>query len=52
MTLPRLPAIAEVAWSRHRDWDDFKRRLAAHGPRWEAEGLNFHRSPQVPWAAT
>jgi hexosaminidase len=52
MTLPRLPAIAEVAWSAHRDWEDFKLRLAAHGPQWEALGLNFHRSPQVPWTAT
>ena len=52
MTLPRLPAIAEVAWSARRDWEDFKLRLAAHGPQWEALGLNFHRSPQVPWTAT
>ncbi|WP_051323833.1 beta-N-acetylhexosaminidase [Candidatus Solirubrobacter pratensis] len=52
MTLPRLPAVAEVAWSARRDWEDFKLRLAAHGPQWEALGLNFHRSPQVPWTAS
>jgi hexosaminidase len=52
MTLPRLAAIAEVAWSPRRDWEDFKLRLAAHGPQWEALGLNFHRSPEVPWTAT
>jgi hexosaminidase len=52
MTLPRLPAVAEVGWSQRRDWEDFRLRLAAHGPRWEALGLNFHRSPQVPWTAT
>ena len=23
--------------------------LAAHGPRWSALGINFYRSPQVPW---
>jgi hexosaminidase len=49
MTLPRLPAVAEVAWSERRDWDGFRTRLAAHGPRWEAQGLRYHRSPQVPW---
>jgi hexosaminidase len=52
MTLPRLPAVAEVGWSERRDWEDFKLRLAAHGRQWEALGLNFHRSPQVPWTAT
>jgi hypothetical protein len=24
-------------------------RLAAQGPRWEAQDVGFHRSPQVPW---
>jgi hexosaminidase len=52
MSLPRLPAVAEVAWSRERDFDDFARRVAAHGERWEAEGLRFHRSPEVPWVKT
>jgi hexosaminidase len=51
MTFPRLPAVAEVAWSSvaARRWDDFRRRLAAHGPRWAAMGVRYHRSPQVPW---
>jgi hexosaminidase len=51
MTFPRLPAIAEVAWSprERRDWESFRRRLAAHGPRWNAEGVAFHRSPQIDW---
>jgi hexosaminidase len=51
MTFPRLPAIAEIAWSprRQRDWDSFRRRLAAYGPRWSAQGIRFHRSPQVNW---
>ena len=44
MTLPRLPAVAEVAWSRARDFDDFARRLEGHYARWEAEGLSFHRT--------
>jgi hexosaminidase len=53
MAFPRLPAVAEVAWSPEsgRDWDGFRRRLAAQGPRWEALGLGWYRSPQVPWPA-
>jgi hexosaminidase len=51
MTFPRLPAIAEVAWSPRaaRDWSSFRRRLAAFGPRWAAQGIAFHRSPVVDW---
>jgi hexosaminidase len=51
MALPRLPGIAEVGWSpaSSRRWDDYRRRLAAHGPRWSAMGIAYHRSPQVPW---
>ncbi|MET0423141.1 MAG: beta-N-acetylhexosaminidase [Actinoplanes sp.] len=48
---PRLVAIAEIAWSPRaaRDWSSFRDRLAAHGPRWTAEGVNFHRSPEIDW---
>ena len=51
MAFPRLPAAAEIGWSpaASRQWEDFSRRLAAHGPRWSALGINFYRSPQVPW---
>ncbi len=51
MAFPRLPAIAEIAWSpvKSRQWEDFRSRLAQHGPRWSAMGINFHRSPQVVW---
>jgi hexosaminidase len=51
MTFPRLPAIAEIGWSPRpaRDWGSFRRRLAAHGPRWTAQGIAFHRSPQIDW---
>jgi Glycosyl hydrolases family 43 len=31
------------------DWADFRVRLADQGPRWEVMGINFYRSPQVPW---
>jgi hexosaminidase len=51
MAFPRLPGIAEIGWSRpsRRDWAGYRLRLAAQGPRWEAESVNFYRSPQVPW---
>ncbi|MEU8659255.1 beta-N-acetylhexosaminidase [Actinoplanes philippinensis] len=51
LTLPRLPAVAEVAWSPRdgRDWQSFRERLAAFGPRWTAGGINFHRSPEIDW---
>jgi hexosaminidase len=51
MTYPRLSAIAEVAWSpeKRRTWKDFRLRLAAQAPRWEAMAVAFHRSPQIPW---
>jgi hexosaminidase len=52
MAFPRLAAIAEVGWSppAARDWQGFSARLGAHGPRLSALGVNFYRSPQVPWA--
>jgi hexosaminidase len=52
MTFPRLPAVAEVAWSarERRDWESFRRRLAAYGPRWSVQGIAFHRSPQIDWS--
>lgn len=50
MAFPRLLAIAEVGWSTpERDFEDFRQRLAAHGPRLAALGVNFFRSSQVPW---
>lgn len=51
MLLPRLAAIAEVAWTpaARRDWADFAARVAAHGPYWDSHGLSWHRSPQVAW---
>ncbi len=52
MTFPRLPAVAEIAWSPQsaRDWDSFRRRVAAFGPRWTAAGVSFHPAPEVDWA--
>jgi hexosaminidase len=51
MALPRLIGIAEIGWSpaAGRGWEEYRVRLAAHGPRLEAMGLHYHRSPAVPW---
>jgi hexosaminidase len=51
MAFPRLPGLAELGWSpaTGRSWDEYRFRLAAQGPRWDALGINYYRSPQVPW---
>jgi hexosaminidase len=51
MAFPRLAAVAELGWSpqQRRSWEDFRARLAAHGPRLSALGVNYYRSPQIPW---
>jgi hexosaminidase len=51
LLMPRLPAVAEVAWTpqRVRDWENFRVRLSAHAPRWNYLGVNYYRSPQIPW---
>jgi hexosaminidase len=51
LALPRLAAVAEIGWpdARTRNWDDFKRRIAAQEPRWTALGINFYRPPEIPW---
>jgi hexosaminidase len=49
MLFPRLCAVAEVGWSPRaaRRWEDFRGRVAAEAPRWDAAGIAYHRSPQV-----
>lgn len=51
MAFPRLPGIAELGWSpaSTHDWDKYKVRLAGQGPRWDAMGMDYYKSPQVPW---
>ena len=51
MAFPRLSALAEVGWSpaSARDWESFRQRLGAHGPRFTALGVNYYRSLLVPW---
>ncbi|HXG71578.1 MAG TPA: beta-N-acetylhexosaminidase [Gemmatimonadaceae bacterium] len=51
MAFPRLAVVAELGWSApaNRSWENFRLRLAAHGPRLSGLGVNFYRSPQIPW---
>jgi len=52
LAMPRLAAIAEVAWTPQaaRNWETFRGRLGAQALRWSAIGLNFYRAPEIPWA--
>ncbi|MFI7596693.1 beta-N-acetylhexosaminidase [Actinoplanes sp. NPDC049681] len=51
MAFPRLPAIAELGWSpaSNHDWESFRTRLGAYGPRWTRQNVNFYPSPQINW---
>ncbi len=51
MAFPRLAALAEVAWSstERRNWEDFQKRIAIQGKRWDINGIGFYRSPKVNW---
>ncbi|MET7680058.1 beta-N-acetylhexosaminidase [Streptomyces sp. NPDC005423] len=53
MAFPRLPGVAELGWSpaSTHEWDAYRVRLAAQAPRWDALGIDYYRSPQVPWPA-
>ncbi len=48
MAFPRLPGIAEIGWSpAGRSWDEYRPRLAAHKPRWDALGVNYYKAPDL-----
>jgi hexosaminidase len=56
MVFPRLPGYAEIGWSAtadgkpgSRNWGEYKVRLASHGQRFKAMGINFYQSKLVPW---
>jgi hexosaminidase len=51
LLMPRLPAVAELAWTPQasRDWESFRTRIVTHQRRWNYLGVNFYRSPQLPW---
>lgn len=52
LLFPRLPGVAETGWSprEKRDWEIYKARLANQSRRWNIMGINFYKSPKVPWA--
>ena len=54
MALPRLTALAELAWSPAavRNWQAFSARIPAHEQRWTALGLNYHRFQPATAPAT
>ncbi|MBD5786574.1 family 20 glycosylhydrolase [Cellulosimicrobium terreum] len=51
MLLPRLSAVAEVAWTvpERKDWDDYRRRVAVEAASWRRAGTPFHPTTQVDW---
>ena len=51
MVFPRLPGLAEVGWtaSSARNWNEYKMRLAKHGERFKAMGIDYYQSKLVPW---
>jgi hexosaminidase len=51
MVFPRLPGLAEIGWSPAggRTWDEYKHRLAAQQPRFQALRINYYAAPEVPW---
>jgi hexosaminidase len=51
MVFPRLPGYAEIGWSPAgaRKWEDYRKRLAAHGPRLKAIGVDYYPSKKVDW---
>lgn len=50
MAFPRIIGLAELAWSPiGQSWEEYRQRLASHGKRMEAMGINFYKSPDVNW---
>lgn len=51
MVFPRLPGYAEIGWSEpsQRNWQEYKLRLAEHGERFKAMGIDYYPSSKVPW---
>jgi hexosaminidase len=52
MLLPRVPAVAEVAWTppADRDWESFRTRIVAHPRTWDAHGWAWYASKDASWA--
>ncbi|WP_328324582.1 family 20 glycosylhydrolase [Kribbella sp. NBC_00382] len=53
MVFPRLAGILEKAWSPKvltQDYDAYRQRLSAAGPRWAFAGVNYGSIAQVAWS--
>ena len=50
LAFPRLPGHAEIAWSPQagRSWDEYRTRLASHGPRLSAWASTTTSRPASP----
>ena len=53
LVFPRFPGYAEIAWTvkEQRDWAEYQHRLADHGARMTAMGIDYYPSAMVPWPA-
>jgi hexosaminidase len=51
MIFPRIIGHAEIGWTpmELRNWEDYKQRLAAHGPRMKAQAIDYYPSSLIPW---
>jgi hexosaminidase len=51
LAFPRLIGIGEIGWSPARgpSWAEYRVRLGAQGPLLRSLGVNYYRSPEVPW---
>ncbi|WP_436775239.1 family 20 glycosylhydrolase, partial [Yinghuangia sp. YIM S09857] len=50
LLLPRLPAVAETAWSGGpAEWSDYSARLARHAELWEQRGLAYLKTTEIDW---
>jgi hexosaminidase len=51
MAMPRLAAMAELAWTpqAERDYADFVPRLVTLARHWDAEGVRYLRPHGIPW---
>jgi len=50
LLLPRLPAIAEIAWSGgSAPWAALRGRLASQAPLWRSRGWSYFASTEIGW---
>ncbi|MFC9295954.1 beta-N-acetylhexosaminidase [Streptomyces sp. NPDC057011] len=51
MAFPRVLGLAELGWSPAGalGWEAYRERLAAQGPRLDAQEIAYFRDPEVPW---